>query len=92
MKIKLKAAPRAMWIGVLLAMLAIILLWILWFYPRSLQKMDNKNIAGYLGFKNSLREALSIFKKPDPTPAPDANPDIDELRARVFGDQTQTVQ
>ncbi len=62
-------------------MAVIIIIWGIWFFPRG--KSDISGSAGYSKFKRDLIGAFTIFA-PDEQQENKVN--IDDLRARVFGD------
>ena len=72
------------WIPVLIVMMTIIIVWAIWFFPKS-QRNEN---GEYNSFKNQINKALGIFKKKEASQNQNTqDKEIDELRQKVFGDQ-----
>ena len=59
--------------------------WALWFYPQNNDGLDKQGIASYRQVAEKIKDALSIFNAQKQT-ARTNSVDIDDLRARVFGD------
>lgn len=70
-------------------MALIVVIWALIFYPQSLKHSQNKISDQFLNLKNRVNSAVSIFKTETPAAKidqPKTEEDVQELRARVFGD------
>ena len=80
--------PR-LWLPVLITMLAIIIIWVSWLYPQS-APADGEKQSSFTAFKNKINSSLRLLRNDDDKVAPESRglpPDMDDLRARVFGDQ-----
>ena len=78
---------RRLWLPVLATMLVIIAVWAIWLFPEA-SREAGKQQNSFSAFKEKISSSLRLFKKDSQEAARESQePDIDALRARVFGDQ-----
>lgn len=76
-----------LWLWVGLCVVVIAALWATIFYPASLKRSGIASRGEFGAFQDKLKDAFSIFKKKTPAAKVETpDPEIQDLRERVFGD------
>ncbi len=80
---------RRLWLPVLVTMLAIIIAWAVWLLPQSVPGGQEEQNS-FAAFKKKINSSLRLLTGAADQVAPESRglpPDMDDLRARVFGDR-----